>query len=154
MPYPRSLFLVRHAIAAERSDKWPDDTERPLTHEGAARMRQAAEGLAALDVSRRGHHEPARARASRRPTSSVEALAGDGRLLTMPALAPGGSPAAVAEALAALQQGRKASLVGHEPGLGELGGVAHRCRKPLPFRKGGAAESTSRLAAPRARAAH
>ena len=29
------LYLVRHAIAAERGPDWPDDSARPLTPDGA-----------------------------------------------------------------------------------------------------------------------
>jgi len=40
------VYLVRHAIAATRdSTQWPDDSERPLTPEGAARFCKAARGL-------------------------------------------------------------------------------------------------------------
>lgn len=41
-----ALFLVRHAFAAHADPaRWPDDAERPLTEEGAARFREAARGL-------------------------------------------------------------------------------------------------------------
>ena len=44
-----NLYLVRHAIAEQRSaTRWPDDSARPLTGEGAARFRSAARGLATL----------------------------------------------------------------------------------------------------------
>ena len=40
------LLVVRHAIAFERSPRrWPDDAERPLSPQGAARARKAALGL-------------------------------------------------------------------------------------------------------------
>ena len=40
------VYLVRHAIAETRdSTQWPDDSERPLAPEGAARFRKAARGL-------------------------------------------------------------------------------------------------------------
>jgi phosphohistidine phosphatase len=43
------LYLVRHAVAAQRSaSRWPDDSERPLTEDGAARFRSGARGLARL----------------------------------------------------------------------------------------------------------
>ena len=45
------LYLVRHAIAAERGPNYPDDRERPLTSEGIARFKQAVEGLKELDVT-------------------------------------------------------------------------------------------------------
>lgn len=42
------LCLVRHAIAEERSLRWPDDALRPLTPEGRAKMERAARGLTRL----------------------------------------------------------------------------------------------------------
>ena len=134
----RNLFIVRHAIAAERSDKWPDDTKRPLTHEGAARMRKAAEGLAALGVEADAVITSPLVRAEQTADILVKSLSGEARLLTTPALAPGGSPAAVVEAIAALSKGRSLVVVGHEPGLGELAAWLTGARQPVPFRKGGA----------------
>lgn len=44
-----SVYVVRHAIAEERSDeRWPDDALRPLTKDGEERFRQAARGLRTL----------------------------------------------------------------------------------------------------------
>jgi phosphohistidine phosphatase len=41
------LYLVRHAAAAQRDpDRWPDDSERPLTPEGEQEFRLAVRGLA------------------------------------------------------------------------------------------------------------
>jgi phosphohistidine phosphatase len=136
----RSLFIVRHAIAADRSDKWPDDSKRPLTHEGAARMRKAADGLAALGVTPDAVITSPLVRAEQTADILLKSLGGDARLLTTPALAPGGSPAAVAEAIAALSKGRNIVLVGHEPGLGELAAWLVGARQPLPFKKGGACQ--------------
>ena len=45
------LYLIRHGLAEERGEAWPDDTKRPLTDEGMSRMRKAARGLARLGVS-------------------------------------------------------------------------------------------------------
>ena len=40
------VYLVRHAIAEQRdATRWPDDSQRPLTREGAQRFRRAARGL-------------------------------------------------------------------------------------------------------------
>ena len=47
------IYLVRHAIAAERGDDWPDDTKRPLTEQGISRFKEAVGGLKALDVDHR-----------------------------------------------------------------------------------------------------
>jgi phosphohistidine phosphatase len=43
------IYLVRHAAASERDpDRWPDDSERPLTPEGENEFRLVAHGLARL----------------------------------------------------------------------------------------------------------
>ena len=133
----RSLFLVRHAIAAERGEKWPDDTKRPLTHQGAARMRTAADGLAAMGVSVDVVITSPLVRAEQTAEILVKCLGGEAKLVAAPALAPGGSPAAVAEAVGALSKGRSLAIVGHEPGLGELAAWLVGARQPLPFKKGG-----------------
>src|SRR5512146_79417 len=44
------LYLVRHAIAAERGIQYPDDSKRPLTGQGMSRFREVVEGLAMLGV--------------------------------------------------------------------------------------------------------
>ena len=51
MGAPCELYLVRHAIAAERGDEWPDDSKRPLTERGIARFRECITGLSKLDVA-------------------------------------------------------------------------------------------------------
>jgi hypothetical protein len=48
---PSEIYLVRHAIAAERGDDWPDDTKRPLTEEGISRFKEAVGGLKELDAT-------------------------------------------------------------------------------------------------------
>jgi len=42
------VILVRHAVAHERNRRsWPDDSQRPLTTEGARKFRKAAHGIGA-----------------------------------------------------------------------------------------------------------
>src|SRR5438309_4123492 len=48
MPGPYELYLVRHGIAEQRGDKWPDDTKRPLSEDGIERMQKNARGLERL----------------------------------------------------------------------------------------------------------
>ena len=50
------LYLIRHGIAEERGDDWPDDSKRPLTAAGISRLRKEARGLIALDATIRSHH--------------------------------------------------------------------------------------------------
>ena len=46
---PTELYLVRHAIAAERGKEWPDDTKRPLTKRGISRFRECVTGLREME---------------------------------------------------------------------------------------------------------
>ena len=45
------LYLIRHGIAAERGEQYPDDSKRPLTSQGISRLKQEAKGLDELEVS-------------------------------------------------------------------------------------------------------
>ncbi|HTL02756.1 MAG TPA: histidine phosphatase family protein, partial [Vicinamibacterales bacterium] len=50
-PEQFELYLIRHGLAAERGDQFPDDTKRPLTSRGIQRMKRAGKALVALDVA-------------------------------------------------------------------------------------------------------
>ncbi len=45
------LYLIRHGVAEERGEAWPDDFKRPLTADGMSRLRKSVRGLARLGVS-------------------------------------------------------------------------------------------------------
>src|SRR5258707_5535441 len=45
------IFLIRHGMAEDRGDAWPDDAKRPLTEDGISRLRKAARGLTRAGVS-------------------------------------------------------------------------------------------------------
>ena len=51
MPGPYELYFVRHGLAEERGEAWPEDTKRPLTDEGIARFRKAEKGLSRVGVA-------------------------------------------------------------------------------------------------------
>jgi phosphohistidine phosphatase len=136
MPESFELYLIRHAIAAERGEEWPDDDKRPLTEDGISRMRKAARGLARLDVSIDVVFTSSLVRA--RQTAEIVAAALETRpsIVTIDSLAPG---AAYASLMADLEKhGRKPrlALVGHEPGLGELAGRLVGSRRAIEFKKG------------------
>lgn len=47
-----NIYLLRHAIAEDRDpEKYPRDFDRPLTKDGRARMKLAAEGMKALGLT-------------------------------------------------------------------------------------------------------
>jgi phosphohistidine phosphatase len=131
------LYLVRHAIAAERGDEWPDDSKRPLTERGIARFKAVVRGFARLEDPVEEILTSPLTRA--RQTAALLAAAGDApppvRLLR--ALAPGHDPEEVLDELEKAIRRRRVALVGHEPGLGELTARLLGADQPLPFRKGG-----------------
>ena len=133
---PCELFLVRHAIAAERGDEWPDDSKRPLTERGISRFREGAEGLSTLDVHIDEIFTSPLVRAKQ--TADVLAAVLDPRpsVKLLNELAPGHSPAAVMTQLAKAARRRRIALVGHEPDLGELAAFLIGSKRALPFRKG------------------
>jgi len=137
MPSTHSLFLVRHAIAMERGDEWPDDTKRPLTHAGAARMRRIVKGLVALNVRVDVILTSPLVRAVQTAEILVRGWSPHPELVTMPALDIGVSTARLIEGLTPYGKATGVALVGHEPGMGELAAWLIGARVPLPFKKGG-----------------
>ena len=45
------LYLIRHGVAAERGENYPDDTKRPLTNDGVQKLRKEARALLELDIT-------------------------------------------------------------------------------------------------------
>jgi len=137
MPAPDTLYLVRHAVAEERSDEWPDDDKRPLTHDGKVRMRQVVAGLRELDPDIDVVLTSPLVRAMQTAEILVDGLKPRPSLKEARVLAPDGTPAKVAEVVGAVRDARGLALVGHEPNLGELAAWLIGARMPLPFKKGG-----------------
>ena len=127
---------MRHAVAAERGDQYPDDTKRPLTPDGIARFREAVEGLAALGVKLDQVLTSPLVRAHQTAEILAEILPGRPPVTELKALAPGNTAAAVMTALG--EYGRRSSiaLVGHEPGVGELAARLVGARGAFSFKKG------------------
>lgn len=134
-----SVYLVRHAIAAERGEAFPDDTVRPLTRKGRARMRLAVAGLRTLKPGIEVILTSPLVRAAQTAAILAAGLPGGVPVCPSPALAPGRGPLDVAQALGALKKVSAVALVGHEPDLGALGAWLIGARAPLVFRKGGIA---------------
>src|SRR5687767_3201950 len=120
MGSPTTLYLVRHAIAAERGEDWPDDDKRPLTARGVSRFKEAAAGLSRLDVAVDEIFTSPLVRAKQ--TAEILAAGVDGKptVKVLEALAPGHVPSTVMAQLAKVAKRRRIALVGHEPDLGEL----------------------------------
>jgi phosphohistidine phosphatase len=114
------LFLVRHAIAAERDPaRWPDDAKRPLTPQGEARFRAAARGLKRIVPTVEVVLSSPFARAWRTAEILVEE-AGWPDPKPEPALQAGQRVTRAVTALRGYTDRQSVAVVGHEPNLSEL----------------------------------
>ena len=134
---PCELYVVRHAIAAERGPDWPDDDKRPLTEKGIARFKDGLLGLTWLDVALDEVFTSPLVRAKQTADLLAADISGKPPVKPLAALAPGHSPEEVMTQLARAAKRRRIAVVGHEPGLGELAAHLLGAKRPLPFRKGG-----------------
>jgi phosphohistidine phosphatase len=137
MGSPTTIYLVRHAIAAERGEDWPDDDKRPLTARGVARFKEAVAGLSRLDVAVDEIFTSPLVRAKQTAGILAEGLPGKPSLKVIDALSPGHAPGSVLAQLARAARRRRIALVGHEPGLGELAAHLIGAGRALEFKKGG-----------------
>jgi phosphohistidine phosphatase len=133
---PYELYVIRHGLAEERGDAWPDDSKRPLTEEGVSRMRKSARGLARIGVAIDIILTSPLVRA--RQTAELVAGGLDPRpsLVNVDSLAPDGGYAAVLADLQKHARRPRIALVGHEPMLGELAARLIGSRHAIEFKKG------------------
>jgi phosphohistidine phosphatase len=137
MAGPFELYLIRHGLAEERGDAWPDDSKRPLTADGISSMRKEARGLARLGVALDVVLSSPLVRA--RQTAEIVAAGLEPRpsLVNVDSLAPDGSYAALMSDLEKHARKTRIALVGHEPAIGELAARLIGSRHALEFKKGG-----------------
>jgi phosphohistidine phosphatase len=130
------LYIIRHGLAEERSEAWPDDNKRPLTPDGMSRMRKAARGLARIGVTIDIVLTSPLVRA--RQTAEIVAGGLEPRpsLINIDSLAPDGSYAAIIADLEKHGRRQRIALVGHEPLIGEFGARLIGSRHALEFKKG------------------
>ncbi len=130
------LYVVRHGVAEERSDAWPDDAKRPLTEEGMTRFRKASRSLARLGVE----IDVVLTSPLVRTRQTAEILAGAWSphppVVNVDALAPDGTAAAVIAELEKHAKRQRIALVGHEPGIGDLAARLAGMRHAMEFKKG------------------
>ena len=130
------LYLIRHGVAAERGEDWPDDSKRPLTSDGIAKLRKEVRGLAALDVAIEQIVCSPLVRTRQTADVIAETLRSKPGVVTSDALAPAGTPAAVIQELSKYVRKSGLALVGHEPNLGELAAHLIGARHAIEFKKG------------------
>ena len=137
MAGPTELYLVRHAIAAERGEDWPNDDKRPLTARGVARFKEEVDGLAKMGVAIDEIFTSPLVRAKQTAEIIAAGLPGKPAVKILDALAPGHAPGSVMAQLAKQARRRRIAIVGHEPDLGELAAHLIGAGRALPFKKGG-----------------
>ncbi len=141
MKETRRLWLVRHAIAADRADPAEDDAQRALTPGGRKRFARAARGLRIAGLAPDLLVSSPLVRAVQTAKILASAYPDLPPVLLCDALAPGGSTEGVLDFLKKAARWSEAVLVGHRPDLGRL--LADLAGSPgglqVDFRKGGAA---------------
>jgi phosphohistidine phosphatase len=114
------LYLVRHAVAYSRdTERWPDDSRRPLTPEGEEEFRGAARGLGRVvpevEILLSSPYERAW-----RTAEILSEQAGWAAPEPFAALEPDIPPEKVVLALESYAGKQSIALSGHRPGLHEL----------------------------------
>ena len=130
------LYLIRHGVAAQRGDDYPDDSKRPLTGTGIARMKREGKALDALGVAFDQIISSPLTRTKQTAEILAESMKSKPPIATLDALAPAGTPSAVVQELAKYSKKSRIALVGHEPNMGELAARLIGARLPLEFKKG------------------
>lgn len=134
------LYIVRHAVARERdTDRWPDDSKRPLTPEGEEQFRRAARGLLRVVPEVGALLSSPFVRAWR--TAQILEQGGWTEPLPCEELKPDCPPHEVLNALGRYADVKSAALVGHRPQLHELVSyllTGHAESARVRIKKGGA----------------
>jgi phosphohistidine phosphatase len=130
------LYLIRHGMAAERGEEYPDDSKRPLTSEGIARLRKEAKALDSLGVIFDHIISSPLVRTKQTADVFAETLKSKPSISMSDSLAPAGTPTSVIQELTRHMRKGRIALVGHEPNIGELAGRLIGARMPLVFKKG------------------
>jgi phosphohistidine phosphatase len=136
------LLIVRHAIAEKRSvfaRAGTDDALRPLTPEGAQKMRQVADGLRRL-VDRIDFLASSPLLRAKQTAEILTTSFPGTKLKLVDELIPTASHEALLELLLSLKTQKVVTLVGHEPHLSESISwlLSGQSRSLVELKKGGA----------------
>jgi phosphohistidine phosphatase len=130
------LYLIRHGVAAERGEEYPDDSKRPLTSSGMSKLRSEAKALNELGVGFDVIIVSPLVRTKQTAEIIAATLKDKPQVVTSDALAPAGTPAAVVQEINRHARKARIALVGHEPNLGELAARLIGAKSPIQFKKG------------------
>ena len=113
----KDLLVVRHGVAGEREDWSGDDDLRPLTEDGIAKMRKAAQGLHTLIERVDILASSPLVRAQQTAEILAKALRYPKGIETVDALRPGQDPKQFFEWLRQHDDSEVIAITGHEPHL-------------------------------------
>jgi phosphohistidine phosphatase len=136
MPGPFELYLIRHAVAEERGEDWPDDNKRPLSDDGASRMRKAARGLDRLGITLDVIVTSPLVRTKQTAELVANAMNPKPPIVSLESLAPGGTYQEIITDLEKQSKRTRIAIVGHEPGIGEFAARLIGSRHSIEFKKG------------------
>ena len=137
------LYLIRHAIAEERSDfalTGQPDEKRPLTEKGIEKMKKITQGFYKIEDQIDLIYQSPLTR-SQQTAEIIKEFYPDAKLETTEHLSPGFS----AKELFSILKKQKldsVALVGHEPDLGQFLSwlMFRQASDHFPFKKGGIAK--------------
>lgn len=134
---PIALYLVRHAIAAERGEAYPDDSKRPLTDRGMKRFIRVARGLAQVGMEVDLILTSPFVRAQQTAIVLAQNLPNTPRIAETAALQPEGTFSQLIDELSRHGQATALALVGHMPSIGAFAARLAGCRGSFELKKGG-----------------
>jgi phosphohistidine phosphatase len=118
------LYILRHAIAADKAEWKGADSDRPLTKDGIRKMKKVAKGMRRLDIKVEWILTSPYRRAYETAVIAARELKLKKRLKTSRMLTPDGDIKALIKHLGLnFRTWESVMLVGHEPYLGSLIGL-------------------------------
>lgn len=134
------LYVLRHAIAVDRTEWRGSESDRPLTKEGRKKMEKAAEGMREFGIDFDWILTSPFRRAYDTAAIVADVYKAKKKIRLSKSLAPDGDPKTLVRHLALdFRSWESLLLVGHEPYLSKLIStlVAGHPEAQLDFRKGG-----------------
>jgi phosphohistidine phosphatase len=130
------IYLVRHAIAADRGTEYPDDSKRPLTPKGARKFKEVARGFALLEPDVDIILTSPYVRARQTAEILSEALPGSPKVIQTKAMTPEATFIQFSEELGGHAGREVMALVGHEPSISAFAAKLIGAKGLIEFKKG------------------
>ena len=134
------IYLLRHGVAVDHGTPGVTEEQRPLTSEGAAKMRQAAEGMKQFGVEFEVLLTSPLERARQTADIVASVFNAKQRLKELAALRAGGPIEKLWTALQPYNRCQRIMLVGHEPDMSRIASWLLAGREDvmdINFKKGG-----------------